>query len=160
MGLGSSLIIACQSGDQTPQTESSSITSDPAALEATALLETCAGDTSLALNGFEQMNPDIFIEAPDMDVVRATLPVEIDLTAMLVRQDIRPPLRKTYCNIGIQTMVVDYDYPVEDDAVASVTRRSLYGWIADERGTGWQINAIGTRQNCARDRSPETGLCL
>ncbi|MEM7728438.1 MAG: hypothetical protein AAF311_04100 [Pseudomonadota bacterium] len=95
-----------------------------------------------------------------MDLVRASLPVEIELTARLVREEIRPPLTKTYCKVGIRTLVIDYDYPVEDDAVSSVTQRTVYGWLADDRGTGWQVEAIGTRMNCQRGLNPDTGSCL
>jgi len=120
----------------------------------------CSESMSVSLDGFEKGDPNIFIEAPDVDVIRVTFPVEVDLTSRLVREEIHPPLRKSYCKIGIQTMVVDYDYPVEDDAVSSVTRRTIYGWRADERGTGWQIEAVGTRLNCSRERNSETGACL
>lgn len=119
----------------------------------------CEGDLFSTLSGFEHGDPYAVIEAPDMDLVRASLPVEIELTARLAREEIRPPLTKTYCKLGIRTLVIDYDYPVEDDAVSSVTQRTVYGWSADDRGTGWQIEALGTRMNCLRGHDPDTGTC-
>jgi len=170
--LSASLPLACQAADQpqpnavqTPPeevalSEDVSLAEDVPPIETMSEPGVCSGDMSPTLDGFQQGDPNEFIEAPDRDLIRATTPVEIDLTAKLVREDIRPPLRKSYCKMGIQTMVVDYDYPVEDDAVSSVTQRTVYGWRADERGIGWQIDAVGTRLNCFRGRAPETGHCL
>ena len=57
-------------------------------------------------------------------------------------------------------MIVDYVYPVEDDAVASVTLRTVYQWVSEAAAPGWQISAVGEKYICARARDDKTSLCL
>lgn len=120
----------------------------------------CSGPLPLTLEGFEPGDAMIFVDAPDMDIIRATAPLEIGLTASLSREEIQPPLSKTYCQIGATRMVVEMTQTVEDDAIFALTQRAIYRWVADVSGTGWQIAEIGTRQHCARARNEETNLCL
>lgn len=119
----------------------------------------CAGGVPFTLDGYDPVDPMIYIDAPDSDAVRATAPLEAAWLAQLARGEILPPVVKRYCQMGATQMVVEMTHPVEDDAVSAVTLRAIYRWVADDAGVGWQIAAVGTQQQCARGRTEDGGLC-
>jgi hypothetical protein len=120
----------------------------------------CAGGIPYDLTGFDELDAMAYIERPDADATTATAPLEIEWLAKLAREEIQPPLSKHYCQMGVTRLVVDFIRPVEDDAVAAITQRALYRWVSDDMGTGWQIEAIGQKNHCARRASSEEPSCL
>ena len=120
----------------------------------------CAVIMDRPLAGFTEQDALAFADLPDVDIVRVTSPFETYLTAKLIRGDIFPPLIKTYCQIGLTQMIVDYNHSIEDDAISAITYRAIYRWAAEADYPGWQIERLGERKHCARGRDQETNLCL
>lgn len=121
----------------------------------------CNLNVSDQMSGFAQMDVMAYIEAPDADPVRATVPIENWLAGQLARERINPPLLKTYCQIGLTDMVTDYQHAVEgDDAILGMNYRAIYTWNSDAEFPGWQLSRLGQRPGCARGRDDATNLCL
>jgi hypothetical protein len=122
--------------------------------------ELCSLDQINPLYGFVEQDAGAFLDMPDADLVRATSPVERQLTARLVQNEIQALLTKAYCEIGLTQMIVDYHHRVEDDAISAITIRTIYRWAAEADYPGWQIERLGEHQHCARGQDQETNLCL
>jgi len=123
--------------------------------------QTCLFSVEAPMMGYQELDVLAFIDAPDGDSVRVTAPIENWLAGQLVRQTIAPPLSKTYCQISLTNLVVDYHHPVDgDDAISGIAYRSIYAWTAEAEFPGWELTQFGKLHVCARGKHEETGLCL
>lgn len=120
----------------------------------------CEGQWPLTLEGFETLDAMRYLDMPDQDAMRATTAIELELSLKLGREEIAPPLVKSYCQIGLTRMVVEFFVPFEDDAILGDVTRAIYRWSTDgDMPAGWQISKIGKRNVCVRSRNQTTGLC-
>ena len=119
----------------------------------------CDFDSLDPLAGFEARDPMEFIEAPDGFAARATAPFENSLVGKLAREQIQGPLTKTYCELGLMQMIVDYQHEVEDGAVRAVGYRTVYRWQAEAEFPGWELHQWGMKNVCARGKDEDTNLC-
>ncbi|MFN3211993.1 MAG: hypothetical protein ACE37M_02700 [Henriciella sp.] len=121
----------------------------------------CEIDPNNPMAGFKAKDRMVFIDAPDAEPVRATAPVEHWLAGRLSREETPAPLTKSFCQIGITDMVIDYHHPViNDDALIGIAYRTIYSWNPEDEFPGWQLTGIGERFECARGKDEETELCL
>lgn len=119
---------------------------------------TCAISKPDMLAGFTPLDPLAFLDLPDPFATRATAALEDSFVDQLVREDIRS-FTKAWCEIGLQTMVVEFDVPVEDDAIVSILTRAIYIWDAQADPAGWRIDVLGERSVCARGTDPFAAIC-
>jgi hypothetical protein len=122
--------------------------------------ETCEKNGVPSLNGHELLDHTLYLDLPDPIISRATSAIEEALTVKLAREEIRKPLTKTYCQIGVRHMVVDYAHALDDDSVNHQSLRAVYAWVIDGENAGWQISRLGRFDICARQRDPISGQCL
>ena len=99
-----------------------------------------------------------YVDLPDAETTRATSAVEAGFVAAMVAEEI-PGFAKTWCEIGISRAVVDFDVPVEDDAIGAKVTRAVYIWDAGADGPGWRLDQIGTRLVCAQGPDPYAEFC-
>ncbi|MCG3268315.1 hypothetical protein [Yoonia sp. I 8.24] len=110
------------------------------------------------LAGFSSLDAMMFVDLPDPIATRATSTVESSFVDQVTREEISA-FSKTWCEIGLQTMVVDFEVPVEDDAVKSILTRAVYIWDTQMDPVGWRLDALGERQLCARGDDPFAEIC-
>lgn len=110
------------------------------------------------LAGFAGQDAMQFLDLPDRDTVRATATLENALMSPLIAQE-AAFVTKTWCQIGIQRFIVDFEVPVEDDAIAAMRTRAVYVWDHSGDPVGWRIDQLGTRPVCARGDDPYAVLC-
>ncbi|MDO6591216.1 MULTISPECIES: hypothetical protein [Rhodobacterales] len=118
----------------------------------------CHLTTPDRLAGFSSLDAMIFVDLPDPIATRATSTVESSFVDQVISEEISA-FSKTWCEIGLQTMVVDFEVPVEDDAVKSILTRAVYIWDTQMDPVGWRLDAIGERQLCARGNDPFAEIC-
>ncbi|MEM8536678.1 MAG: hypothetical protein AAGF56_02330 [Pseudomonadota bacterium] len=122
------------------------------------LAQACLPSGIDPLEGFEPIDPLLYVDLPDPDFIRVTGPVETSLFTPTIGQEGLGPAKR-YCQIGIQRMVVDFDVPVLDDAVAAMVTRVVYLWDTSGDMIGWRVDAVGERPRCARGDDPWAVLC-
>jgi hypothetical protein len=110
------------------------------------------------LAGFSALNAMVFLDLPDPITTRATATLESSFVDQLISEDIRG-FSKTWCEIGLHTMVIDFEVPVEDDAIKSILTRGVYVWDTTTEPIGWRIESLGERPVCARGDDPFAALC-
>ena len=108
--------------------------------------------------GFTPLDPMIYLDLPDGDVVSVTGPIAAAITGQILAGS-APYASKTWCQIGIQQMVVDFEVPIEDDAIRAFVTRAVYVWNAEATPVGWQISLLGERPRCARGDDPFAAIC-
>lgn len=110
------------------------------------------------LDGFSVQDAMQYLDLPDPETVRVTATLENALIAPLIAQE-AAFVTKTWCQIGIQRFIVDFEVPVEDDAIAAMRTRAVYIWEPSGDPVGWRIDQLGTRPVCARGDDPYAPLC-
>lgn len=110
------------------------------------------------LAGFSSLDAMMFVDLPDPIATRATATVESSFVDQIISEEISG-FSKTWCEIGLQTMVVDFEIPVEDDAVKSILTRAVYIWDTQMEPVGWRLDALGERPVCARGDDPFAQIC-
>jgi hypothetical protein len=120
--------------------------------------QSCAPFMGDPLGGFTPLDATAYLDLPDSDVVRVTSPIETAITNEILAENIRSA-SKTWCQIGIQRMIVDFEVPVEDDAISAMITRAIYVWNAQDDPVGWQISHLAERPRCARGDDPFAKLC-
>lgn len=111
-----------------------------------------------AFAGFNKLDPAIYADLPDPDPLAATAVIEIILLDKMVKGSIQS-FSKTWCQIGIQRIVMDFKVPVEDDSVSHVLTRAEYIWDPFFEPIGWRIETLGERFICARGKDPLATPC-
>lgn len=124
-----------------------------------ALVEICAGEQPFGLDGFTSISSEAWIDLPDTDTVRATSTIERWFSDRMINREIGAPLLKGYCQTGVSRLVVDYQHPVEDDAISAIVYRSIYRWNSEADPVGWQIESFGERPLCARGKVEGGSRC-
>lgn len=120
----------------------------------------CEGEWPLSLEGFETLDAGLYLDLPDPIEIRAPFPIEMSLAGKLSGEEIIPPLVKSYCQIGVTRMVIEFFVPFEDDTILGEVHRAIYRWSTDDdTHVGWQIDELGKRHICARGKSKTTDLC-
>jgi hypothetical protein len=104
-----------------------------------AFSQTCASVSGDPLAGFTPLDPLTYLDLPERDVVSVTSPIETAITSQIIAGTARTA-SKTWCQIGIQQMVVDFEVPVEDDAIRAIITRAVYEWNAQGEPIGWQLD--------------------
>lgn len=127
-------------------------------LSAPVAAQSCAPFMGDPLDGFTPLDATAYLDLPDSDVVRVTSPIETAITNEIVAGNMRSA-SKTWCQIGIQRMIVDFEVPVEDDAISAIITRAIYVWNAQDDPIGWQISQLAERPRCARGDDPFAELC-
>ncbi|WP_417250609.1 hypothetical protein [Celeribacter sp.] len=84
---------------------------------APVVAQSCAPFMGDPLDGFTPLGATAYLDLPDADVVRVTSPIETAIINDIVAGSIRTA-SKTWCQIGVQRMIVDFEVPVEDDAIS------------------------------------------
>ncbi|WP_417269936.1 MULTISPECIES: hypothetical protein [Alphaproteobacteria] len=120
--------------------------------------QSCAPFMGDPLDGFTPLDAMAYLDLPDGDVVSVTSPIETAITNEIVAGSIRTA-SKTWCQIGVQRMIVDFEVPVEDDAISAMIIRAIYVWNAQDDPVGWQISQLAERPRCARGDNPFATLC-
>ena len=120
--------------------------------------QTCQMEGADVFDGFNDADISQLIDLPDPDTLRATMPLELPLVNRTISGDIGG-FTKSWCKIGIQEMIVEITFDVEDDAVAAVEQRALYVWDATGDPIGWRIEALGERFKCVRGDDPYAATC-
>ena len=129
----------------------------------------CTGATSVVANpcvvskpdlmaGFTPKDAFVFLDLPDRYAARATATLEGSFVDRVIAEEIRS-FSKSWCQIGLQTMILDFDTPVEDDAIGSVLTRAVYVWDTQSDPVGWRIDQLGDRNVCARGDDPFAAIC-
>ena len=118
----------------------------------------CAPNLGDPMAGFTPLDPMVYLDLPNSDVVSVTWPIEAAITGQMLAGS-APYATKTWCQIGIRQMVVDFEVPVEDDAVRAFLTRAVYVWNFEETPVGWQISLLGERPRCARGDDPFAAIC-
>ena len=119
---------------------------------------TCNSEAIDVLDGFDLLNPEMFLDLPDPDTVRATASIEQSLVSEMISNP-SASITKTYCDIGIQSMVVDFSQLVEDDAVIAILKRAVFIWDSSGDPIGWRLERLGERLLCARGNDPFAPIC-
>ena len=120
--------------------------------------ESCAEFSIDPLSGFVELDALRYLDLPDPETTRATSVIESSFVDRVVAGEISG-FTKRWCQIGITQFVLDFEVPVEDDAVAAQVTRAVYEWNAQEDPVGWQIIAMGERFRCARGDDPFEEVC-
>lgn len=120
--------------------------------------QSCAPFMGDPLDGFTPLDATAYLDLPDGDVVSVTSPIETAITNEIVAGNYRSA-SKTWCQIGIQRMIVDFEVPVEDDAISAMITRVVYVWNAQDVPVGWQISQLAERPRCARGNDPFADVC-
>lgn len=121
--------------------------------------QTCESNGVSTLNGYEVLDHSAYLDLPDPVTSRITANIEDSLILKLARGGISTPLTKTYCQMGVTRLVVDFTHPLEDDALSHQSLRSIYRWVIEGESAGWQIVELGEIFICARQHDSETGQC-
>lgn len=124
-----------------------------------ALVDICAGEQPFGLGGFTSIPAEAWIDVPDIDTVRVTSTIERWFSDRMSSGEIGAPLLKGYCQTGVSRLVVDYQHPVEDDAISAIVYRSIYRWNSEADPAGWQIESFGERPLCARGKVEGESRC-
>lgn len=122
--------------------------------------QTCALAGPSTIEEYNRLDHEIFRDAPDPIVSRATAPFEDSYTLKLSQGVISGTLTKTFCQIGATRLVVDMTYSVEDDSVSHITSRAIYDWVSNDETAGWQLSQLGQKSICARGRDVASKGCL
>ncbi|MBU2936357.1 MULTISPECIES: hypothetical protein [Pacificibacter] len=120
--------------------------------------QSCAPFMGDPLDGFTPLDATAYLDLPDSNVVRVTSPIETAITNEIVAGNVSRA-SKTWCQISIQRMIVDFEVPVEDDAISAMITRAIYIWNAQDDPVGWQISQLAERPRCARGDDPFAALC-
>jgi hypothetical protein len=118
----------------------------------------CSFDKADMLDGFSALDAMAYLDLPDPDALRVTQVVEDSFVVKMIAGDIGG-FSKTWCRIGVQSSIIDFDVPVEDDAIRSILTRVVYEWKTTPDAFGWQISALGERSICARGDDPFAIVC-
>jgi len=110
------------------------------------------------LAGFTRLDPMQYLDLPDPDAARATAVIEMERFNAVVGQEVAR-LSKRYCDIGIQSMIVEFETPLLDDAIAGQILRAIYIWDSSGDPIGWRLDQLGERFRCARGDDPWADLC-
>ena len=125
---------------------------------APVVAQSCAPFMGDPLDGFTPLDATAYLDLPDADVVRVTSPIETAIINDIVAGSIRTA-SKTWCQISVQRMIVDFEVPVEDDSISAMITRAIYVWNAQDDPVGWQISLLAERPRCARGDDPFAKLC-
>lgn len=126
---------------------------------ATALhAESCQIDGPDIFDGFTLKDISQLIDLPDPETVRAVQLLERPWVDRIISGELQS-FSKSWCDIGIQDMIVELRIPVEDDAIRAIEQRALYVWDSSGEPVGWRIEALGERFQCARGDDPYAALC-
>lgn len=125
---------------------------------APALAMQCAPFIPDPLAGFTALDAGQYMDLPDGDTVRATSAIETSLVNDIITGQIGS-FTKTWCQIGVQRMIVDFAVPVEDDAIRAIVTRAIYVWDASFEPAGWRMDQLAERGICARGDDPFAPLC-
>ena len=120
--------------------------------------QSCAPFMGDPLDGFTPLDANAYLDLPDSDVVRVTSPIETAITNEIVAGRTRTA-SKTWCQISVQRMIVDFEVPVEDDAISAMITRAIYVWNAQGDPVGWQISHLAERPRCVRGDDPFAHVC-
>ncbi|WP_435230656.1 hypothetical protein ACMAZE_01340 [Pseudopelagicola sp. nBUS_20] len=123
-----------------------------------AYAQTCPPVLGDPMAGFTPLDPMMYLDLPDGDLVSVTGPIEAAITGQILAGSALYA-SKTWCQIGVQRMVVDFEVPIEDDAIAATRTRAVYVWDHSGDPVGWRIDQLGTRPVCARGDDPYALLC-
>lgn len=123
-----------------------------------AVATACILEAADPLDGFTPLDPAIYLDLPDPEMVRATAAIENSILTRMI-SDGRAGLTKTFCDIGIQDMVIDFSEPVEDDAILAVLTRAVFIWDSSDEPVGWRLDRLGERPLCARGDDPFAAIC-
>lgn len=123
-------------------------------------IDTCPNDGPPGLQDFQNLSIDPYLDRPDGITARATSVIEEALINKLLRQEAPVRLSKTYCQLSVTQMVVDFTWPIQDDAISHQSIRAIFTWEVSEFDQGWQLNELGKKDICVRQQNPDTGLCL
>lgn len=118
----------------------------------------CLYDGADPLAGMTLLEPERFLDLPDPDTTRATATLENHFVSQMMTDEIRS-FSKSWCTLGIQTVVVEFEVPLEDDAIRSILTRAIYVWNSAEDPVGWQLDALGETSVCARGDDPFARPC-
>jgi hypothetical protein len=122
------------------------------------LSQVCAPFMGDPLDGFTPLDAMAYLDLPDGDVVRVTSSLEAAITNKIIAGSIRTA-SKTWCHIGLQRIIVDFEVPVQDDAISAMITRAIYIWNAQDDPVGWQISQLAERPRCARGDNPFADIC-
>lgn len=120
--------------------------------------QTCAEYRPDPLATFTTLDSTLYLDLPNPDPIAAAFPLELTLVTDLIKGDHRH-VTKTYCQIGVQRMIIDFTVPVEDDAVSDWVTRAVYIWNSADAPVGWQLDQLGERGRCARGDDPFAPIC-
>ncbi|UWR43625.1 hypothetical protein [Phaeobacter inhibens] len=108
--------------------------------------------------GFAPLEIELYLDLPVEDPIAAAMPLELTMVDAMI-QGTQRQVTKTYCQIGIQRMIIDFAVPVEDDAFSDWVTRSVYEWDATAEPIGWRLDQLGDRGRCARGDDPFAAIC-
>lgn len=120
--------------------------------------ELCMNIKPEPLAGFSALDPTLYADLPDPDPMTAAFGLELTLVNRLVAGEISG-LTKTYCQISVLQTVIDFSYPVEDDAFTDWITRAVFVWDSSDEPIGWRLEQLGERGRCARGDNPFAPLC-
>lgn len=118
----------------------------------------CQYERTNPFAGFTELDALQYLDLPDPDTTRATQVLEAHFVGQVVAKEIMS-FSKSWCAINLQSMIVDFEVPVQDDAIRSILTRAYYIWNSTEEPAGWQIKTLGERFVCARGEDPFAPLC-
>ncbi len=120
--------------------------------------QTCPHSMSDPMAGFAPLDIGLYLDLPVPDPIDAAMPLELSMLDAMITGAQRQ-LSKTYCQIGIQRMIIDFAVPVEDDTITDWVTRSIYVWDATGDPIGWRLDELGERGRCARGDDPFVPIC-
>jgi hypothetical protein len=106
--------------------------------------QTCAPTGADPLDGFAKLDVTLYLDLPDPDPLSAALPIELTMVGKIINGE-TASISKTYCQIGIQRMIIDFAASVEGDAITDWVTRSVYVWNSAGEPIGWQLDQLGER---------------
>lgn len=124
----------------------------------TVAAQICADFTPDPMAGFSTLNPVRYLDLPTPDPIAASMPLELTLVNDMIKGTERQ-VSKTYCQIGINRMIIDFAVPVEDDAIAEWITRTVYVWDSATDPIGWRLDQLGERGRCSRGDDPFALVC-
>lgn len=124
----------------------------------TLAAQTCADTIPDPMAGFAPLDVSLYLDLPVPDPITAAMPLELTMVDAMIKGEQRQ-VTKTYCQIGIQRMIIDFAFPVEDDAIKDWITRSVYVWDATAEPVGWRLGELGERGRCVRGDDPFAALC-
>lgn len=129
-----------------------------AGVPAAVAAHTCADIQPDPMAGFAPLDASLYLDLPVPDPIDAALPLEITMLDAMIKGE-QGRVTKTYCQIGVQRMIIDFTVPVEDDAISEWVTRSVYVWDATAEPIGWRLDQLGDRGRCARGDDPFAAVC-